>query len=130
MYKKVSVLMILVLVASMLLAACQKADETTEATEAAGEELVITDTELNVLCTPQEEWCQGMKQEFEALYGITVNYVRMSSGEALARIEAEKDAPTLISGGEARSTASWPPREWDCCRPMIPRILSTCTTLT
>lgn len=43
---------------------------------------------------------QGMKQEFEALYGITVNYVRMSSGEALARVEAEKDAPTfLISGG-------------------------------
>ena len=55
----------------------------------------ITDTELNVLCTPQEEWCQGMKQEFEAKYGITVNYVRMSAGEALARIEAEKDAPTF-----------------------------------
>ncbi len=63
-----------------------------EATEAPA---VITDTELNVLCTPQEEWCQGMKQEFEALYGITVNYVRMSAGEALARIEAEKDAPTF-----------------------------------
>ncbi len=57
--------------------------------------MVITDTELNVLCTPQEEWCQGMKQEFEAMYGITVNYVRMSSGEALARIVAEKDAPTF-----------------------------------
>ena len=50
-------------------------------------------TELNVLCTPQEEWCQGMKQEFEAKYGITVNYVRMSSGESLARIRAEKDNP-------------------------------------
>lgn len=51
------------------------------------------DTEINVLCTPQEEWCQGMKQEFETKYGITVNYVRMSSGEALARIQAEKDNP-------------------------------------
>jgi len=50
-------------------------------------------TEISVLCTPQEEWCQGMKQEFEAKYGITVNYVRMSSGEALARIQAEKDNP-------------------------------------
>ena len=29
------------------------------------------------------------------MYGITVNYVRMSSGEALARVEAEKDAPTF-----------------------------------
>ena len=60
------------------------------ATEAPAE---ITDTELNVLCTPQEQWCQGMKQEFEAKYGITVNYVRMSSGEALARVLAEKDNP-------------------------------------
>jgi len=50
-------------------------------------------TEINVLCTPQEEWCQGMKQEFEAKTGITVNYVRMSSGESLARIRAEKDNP-------------------------------------
>ena len=52
-------------------------------------------TEINVLCTPQEEWCQGMKQEFEAKYGITVSYVRMSSGESLARIRAEKDNPTF-----------------------------------
>jgi iron(III) transport system substrate-binding protein len=52
-------------------------------------------TEINVLCTPQEEWCQGMKQEFEAKYNITVNYVRMSSGESLARIRAEKDNPTF-----------------------------------
>ena len=65
----------------------------TPAAPAATEE--ITDTELNVLCTPQEQWCQGMKQEFEAKYGITVNYVRMSSGEALARIQAEKDSPTF-----------------------------------
>lgn len=50
-------------------------------------------TEVNVLCTPQEEWCQGMKQEFEKKYGVTVNYVRMSSGEALARLIAEKDNP-------------------------------------
>ena len=53
----------------------------------------VTSTELNVLCTPQEEWCQGMKQEFEKKYGITVNYVRMSAGEALARLQAEKDNP-------------------------------------
>jgi iron(III) transport system substrate-binding protein len=34
-----------------------------------------------------------MKQEFEKKYGITVNYVRMSSGESLARLIAEKDNP-------------------------------------
>jgi iron(III) transport system substrate-binding protein len=53
------------------------------------------DTEINVLCTPQEQWCQGMKQEFEAKYKITVNYVRLSAGEAVARIEAEKANPTF-----------------------------------
>jgi iron(III) transport system substrate-binding protein len=72
------------LVFSMLLSACQAA-----ATEE------VKDTELNVLCTPQEQWCQGMKQEFETKYGITVNYVRLSSGEALARVQAEKDNPTF-----------------------------------
>lgn len=88
MSKKVLSLLIVVLMAATVLAACKP----TAATETP---VVITDTELNVLCTPQEEWCQGMKQEFEAKYGITVNYVRMSAGEALARIEAEKDAPTF-----------------------------------
>ncbi|HEX5838264.1 MAG TPA: ABC transporter substrate-binding protein [Anaerolineales bacterium] len=108
--KRVSSLMVFVLLAVTILAACAPAatdappavteppevateapaEEEPAATEAPAE---ITDTELNVLCTPQEQWCQGMKQEFEAKYGITVNYVRMSSGEALARVQAEKDNP-------------------------------------
>ena len=115
MLKKANILLALALLAAMVLAACAPAPATTPApvvtqppvatqapTEvptvaptAAPTEMVITDTELNVLCTPQEEWCQGMKQEFETKYGITVNYVRMSAGEALARIVAEKDAPTF-----------------------------------
>jgi iron(III) transport system substrate-binding protein len=101
--KKISSALLLVsMLAVMVLAGCTPSEpvETPVATEApavvateAPAEVVITDTELNVLCTPQEEWCQGMKQEFEAKYGITVNYVRMSSGEALARVLAEKDNP-------------------------------------
>jgi iron(III) transport system substrate-binding protein len=110
--KRVRSLMIHILMAVAILTACAPAateapveateppqvateapattEEPVAATEAPAE---ITDTELNVLCTPQEQWCQGMKQEFEAKYGITVNYVRMSSGEALARVQAEKDNP-------------------------------------
>lgn len=95
MSKKIGSLLVLVMLASLLLAACQPAAVATEAPPASEATMEITDTELNVLCTPQEEWCQGMKQEFEAKYGITVNYVRMSSGEALARVEAEKDNPTF-----------------------------------
>jgi iron(III) transport system substrate-binding protein len=85
---------VLLLLSSILLASCQ----TTGAP-------AIKDTELNLLCTPQEEWCQGMKQEFEAKYGITVNYVRMSSGESLARVQAEKDNPSfdIWWGGPADS---------------------------
>ncbi len=111
--RRLSSLMILILMLATILSACAPAtteapavateppaaatEETAAATEApaaATEAPVeITDTELNLLCTPQEQWCQGMKQEFEAKYGITVNYVRMSSGEALARVLAEKDNP-------------------------------------
>lgn len=62
--------------------------------------------ELNVLCTPQEIWCQGMKKEFEAKYpGVTVNYVRLSSGEALTRVRNEKANPQfdIWWGGPADS---------------------------
>ncbi|MBI3538394.1 MAG: extracellular solute-binding protein, partial [Chloroflexi bacterium] len=62
--------------------------------------------ELSLLCTPQEVWCAGMKKEFEAKYpGVTVNYVRLSSGEALTRIRNEKVNPTfdIWWGGPADS---------------------------
>ena len=50
--------------------------------------------ELNVLCTPQVEWCEGMKAEFESAHPeITVNFVRLSSGEALTRLRNERDRP-------------------------------------
>jgi len=48
---------------------------------------------LTVLCTPQEDWCVAMTQAFEAETGIKTSYVRLSSGESLARIRASKDAP-------------------------------------
>lgn len=50
--------------------------------------------ELSLLCTPQQEWCEGMKKEFEAKYpGVTVNFVRLSSGESLTRLRNEKANP-------------------------------------
>ena len=76
--KRNLLLVLVVLALGLVLSACQKEQESKE---------------LNLLCVPQEEWCQGMKEEFEKEFGITVNYVRMSTGEALARLEAEKDNP-------------------------------------
>jgi iron(III) transport system substrate-binding protein len=50
--------------------------------------------ELSLLCTPQQVWCEGMKKEFEARYpGVTVNFIRLSSGEALTRLRNEKVNP-------------------------------------
>lgn len=48
---------------------------------------------LTVLCTPTEDWCVAMTQAFQAETGITTNYVRLSSGESLARIRAGADNP-------------------------------------
>ncbi len=52
----------------------------------------VEDT-LTVLCTPQEEWCQAMVTAFQEETGIETTYVRLSSGEALARLSAAADAP-------------------------------------
>ena len=50
--------------------------------------------ELNVLCTVQQEWCEGMKGEFQKKYpDMTVNFVRLSSGEGLTRLRNEKENP-------------------------------------
>ncbi|MBN1963453.1 MAG: ABC transporter substrate-binding protein [Anaerolineae bacterium] len=48
---------------------------------------------LTVLCTPQEDWCVAMTQAFQEETGIETSYVRMSSGESLARIRATADDP-------------------------------------
>ncbi len=48
---------------------------------------------LTVLCTPQEEWCVAMTKAFEAKTGVKTGYVRMSSGEALAKLRATKNNP-------------------------------------
>ncbi len=53
----------------------------------------VLSTEVDVLCSPSVEWCQGMKQEFEARYRITANVTRLSSGDALARVISRKDNP-------------------------------------
>lgn len=53
----------------------------------------VAQDSLTVLCTPQEDWCVAMTEAFEAETGIDTNYVRMSSGESLARIRAAADNP-------------------------------------
>ncbi len=50
---------------------------------------------LNAYSIWPENWARPMLQEFEKATGIKVNFLRFSSGEALARVIAEKDNPQV-----------------------------------
>ncbi len=58
---------------------------------------------LNAYSIWPESWAVPMFQEFTRATGIKVNFVRLSSGEALARVRAEKDNPRVdvLFGGPA-----------------------------
>jgi iron(III) transport system substrate-binding protein len=58
-------------------------------------ELAVTDESLTVLCGMQEDWCQGALQKFQSTTGIKSSMVRMSSGEAVSRLRAEKKNPSF-----------------------------------
>jgi iron(III) transport system substrate-binding protein len=50
--------------------------------------------ELNLLCVVELEWCEGQIAEFNKLYpGLQINWVRLSSGEALTRLRNEAANP-------------------------------------
>ncbi|MEM7799280.1 MAG: extracellular solute-binding protein, partial [Chloroflexota bacterium] len=81
-----------------LLAACGASPEAEppaqapQAVDEAVEESLVVEEEtgrLTVLCGMQEEWCQAAIAAFEEETGIETEMVRMSSGEALARLKAE-----------------------------------------
>ncbi|MGO3320196.1 MAG: ABC transporter substrate-binding protein [Microbacterium gubbeenense] len=58
---------------------------------------------LTVLCTVQEDQCQQVMETFSAEEGTTARYVRMSAGEAVARMNASKANPEfdVVYGGGA-----------------------------
>ena len=48
-----------------------------------------------VLCSPNVEWCDLLKAAFPKATGMQLDFVRLSSGEALARLRAEKANPVF-----------------------------------
>ena len=54
-----------------------------------------------IACTPQEEQCQAMAAAFTKKTGIKTSFVRMSSGESVARLDAAKSHPEfdVLYGG-------------------------------
>jgi len=63
---------------------------------------------LNAYSIWPENWARPMFQEFEKATGIKVNFVRFSSGEALARVIAEKTNPRVdvLFGGPVETHAA------------------------
>src|SRR5437762_13233387 len=63
---------------------------------------------VNVYSIWPENWARPMLQEFEKATGIKVNFVRFSSGEALARLIAEKNNPRVdvLFGGPVETFAA------------------------
>ena len=55
-----------------------------------------------------ENWARPMFEEFEKVTGVKVNFVRFSSGEALARVMAEKNNPRVdvLFGGPVETHAA------------------------
>ena len=49
--------------------------------------------QLNLFCSVQVEWCQGIASAFQRATGITVNMTQKGSGETLAQIRAEAQNP-------------------------------------
>lgn len=48
---------------------------------------------LTFVCSPQEDLCQRVAAEFTKSTGIKANYVRLSAGEAVARLNASGGSP-------------------------------------
>jgi iron(III) transport system substrate-binding protein len=63
---------------------------------------------LNAYSIWPENWARPMFEEFEKSTGIKVNFVRFSSGEALARVIAEKSNPRVdvLFGGPVETFAA------------------------
>lgn len=63
---------------------------------------------VNVYSIWPENYARPMFQEFEKVTGIKVNFIRFSSGEALARVIAEKNNPRIdvLFGGPVETFAA------------------------
>lgn len=83
-----------------------------------------------VLCSPAVEWCDALKAHFPRATGIALDFVRMSSGEALTRLRAERANPTFdvwfggtgdphLVANEEGLTEFYRPRNWDELRPEL-----------
>lgn len=66
-----------------------------ESKEAGGEKADISGMELSILGSYHEDMVKRLAEMFEAETGCKVSYLRMPTGEAVAKLTAEKDNPSV-----------------------------------
>lgn len=85
---------------------------------------------VSVLCSPNAEWCDSIKAHFPPQTGIALDFVNMSTGEALARLRAERVNPVFdvwfAGTGDLHYVAAlegltefYRPKAWDDLRPEL-----------
>jgi len=62
---------------------------------AAGAAPALAQGQLNIVCSVQAPWCEGVANAFFKETGIKVSFTQKSAGEAMAQIAAEKANPKL-----------------------------------
>jgi iron(III) transport system substrate-binding protein len=72
--------------------ACSTADPSSPAGEEGNQKLTVA-------CGAQEDWCQAVTRAFQQKTGIETSFVRLSSGEAVARLGAAKGEFDVWHGG-------------------------------
>lgn len=63
--------------------------------EADAEAAAELEDSLVILCTVAEDWCEAQTAAFADTTGVKAEYQRLSTGEAIARLEAEGDDPSF-----------------------------------
>lgn len=87
---------------------------------------------VNLLCSPDLAWCEQLPDAFKAATGIELEFVRLGSAEALARLRAEAANPSfdVWFGGTGDPhlvafhdgvTEFYKPSEWDDLLPSLTR---------
>jgi iron(III) transport system substrate-binding protein len=88
MKRKIALSFAIAASASLALSGCV-VDNSPKAPTASGE----LSGNLTVACGAMEDWCQAMTQAFTKKTGVQTSFVRLSSGETVARLNAAKDSP-------------------------------------
>lgn len=58
---------------------------------------------LNIACSQQEDFCQAISAAFQTATGVNTTYVRLGSGEVLARLATSLGEFDVWSGGQAEN---------------------------